>query len=379
MHTFSNKVVEHLSSIVGAEHLSVADSDKHLFQKLAPDVMIWPDRPEQIQSIVKFVNEMDLELFIMHKGRHCIQAPPSPKKKRILLSTERLTNIIVIDYESLIVSVQAGIKLLHLEDALNRENLSLGPLSPSIMNRSIGGVLAEAPKHALIRQKPFHSHSVSLEIITPRGDLYSTHLSPKRATGPDLGQFFVNHRGRLGCISQISFRIEHLSRFNKNIHFSFPSLKDAYHAAIKIIQNRLHPDRLLIDRKNNLEVVMRLSFSTFSNELLLAKTHAALRIIQVFDCLEVKHTNESPIEKKRSPSDLKSFFSNGEIHKVLECSDQKYITRIDAFSFRGAILSFSQAPNGGLKIKGAPKTLYLQNLVDSIDPKRIMVNPSSHS
>src|SRR5262249_6803749 len=121
----------------------------------------------------------------------------------VALDLKGLDRILRIDTRSLIVEAEAGINGQHLEDALNREGLTLGHFPSSMWCSTLGGWLAArgAGQLSTLYGK-IEDRVLGLEAVLPTGEIVRTIATPRSATGPDWNQLFVGCEGTLGVITR---------------------------------------------------------------------------------------------------------------------------------------------------------------------------------
>ncbi|MBQ7908220.1 MAG: FAD-binding protein [Elusimicrobiaceae bacterium] len=126
---------------------------------------------------------------------------PSPKEAfSHALPTDRLRQILEIDKANFTATVQAGIQVNHLAQALEKEN-TFAKLPPQYTG-SLGGLIAAKT------YLPFINQLTSIQVILPNGDIvnYGGKLM-KNAAGYNLCRLFAGSMGQLGLITKVTFKI----------------------------------------------------------------------------------------------------------------------------------------------------------------------------
>ena len=168
-------------------------------------------------------------------------------RQRIALDTRRLSSILEVDETSLVVQTQAGILVRHLEEALRRQTLTLGPFPPEILGSTLGGLLAApSPVAHSPRTGWFTDACLGVTVAPADGSIIQTRVAPRRATGPDLARLYLGSRGCLGVITTASLRVQKLPEQVQPLAFAFASLEDAAKAAREVLASGLRPARLRV-------------------------------------------------------------------------------------------------------------------------------------
>ncbi|PID39551.1 MAG: hypothetical protein CSA65_09610 [Proteobacteria bacterium] len=236
-----------LSRVVGAVHTSFADSDREAYGDLAPDVVIWPGAADEIVEVLR-AQRGEAQIAVTGAGtraRH--RWPPPDGRPRIALDTQRLSNILRLDETSLLVQSQCGIQLRFLEDALRRDQLTLGPLPDSMYTSTLGGVLADPPPLAYSPLcGALHEACIGVTVATAAGGLLETRISPRSATGPDLARLYLASAGALGVIADAVLRVQRLPEDQTPLLFDFDEPGAAIASAAKALALGVRPARLQV-------------------------------------------------------------------------------------------------------------------------------------
>jgi FAD/FMN-containing dehydrogenase len=160
------------------------------------------------------------------------------------------------DETSLVVHVEAGVKLGQLEKKLHTYNLTLGPIPGELREHSVGGAIAGRSYFKLGRYFSYWEDPLlSLDVILPNGNYYHTTPSPRRASGPDLTKLLAGSEGTLGIIMSARLRVYTRTRSAREAVWHLPTLQAAGLAARKLLRAGLccsvlyaeeHPGKALL-------------------------------------------------------------------------------------------------------------------------------------
>jgi glycolate oxidase len=153
-----------------------------------------------------------------------------------------MNNILEIDEENLMVTVEPGVLIDELHKATEKKGL-LYPPDPGQDSGSLGGNLStnaggmRAMKYGVTRD--FVS---GLEVVLPTGEILELggkHV--KNSTGYSLIDLFVGSEGTIGVITKAILRLVPKPRFTSLIYAPFKSAKDATLAVSDIIRTKIIP------------------------------------------------------------------------------------------------------------------------------------------
>lgn len=119
-----------------------------------------------------------------------------------MVNLDRYNRILHIDKTNGTVTVQAGIKLWQLNEALDREGLALANLG-SIARQSIAGAISTGTHGTGIGYKILGSQILQLSIILPDGTKVTLHHEKDR----ELFDLCIVNLGALGVISEVTLRV----------------------------------------------------------------------------------------------------------------------------------------------------------------------------
>ncbi|MBP1721977.1 MAG: FAD-binding oxidoreductase, partial [Deltaproteobacteria bacterium] len=113
-----------LAKIVG--HDRVRDDDVSLAQfsrdqsfapSRRPDVVVYPETVEEIQSIVRYANEVRIPITPFSSGLN-FHGAAVPDHGGILLNLSHMNKIVLIDEKNLLVTVEPGVTYQQLQEYL---------------------------------------------------------------------------------------------------------------------------------------------------------------------------------------------------------------------------------------------------------------------
>ncbi len=250
-------LIDSLGKIVGSENVMAAPearvkyaSDQWWYAIAAaaageaisvPDVAVSPTSPEQVAQIVKLANSYRVPITPWGGGSG-VQGAANADQGGIVLDLTKLNRVRSVDQKSLTCVVEAGKTCKMFEAELNADNLSFTHYPASTEWATIGGSIAARGSGVLsTKYGKIEDHILSLEFVTPTGELVTTPAVPRHAAGPELTQILVGSEGTLGIVTAATVKLHHLPKKRVFVVVAFPTLKDGVEAGRLIMTSGLKP------------------------------------------------------------------------------------------------------------------------------------------
>jgi len=221
-----SNVFQKLENIVSKKNISNNIIIRHAYSRNVdpvlqgvPDIVIRPKDAQEISEILKIANEENVPVT-PRGGGDCEFGGSKPiGDGGILLDMKRMDNIINLDHENLIVTVEAGISWGKLNEYLCHYGLYTGCMGPgSGMTASVGGGVSH---HSVggggcAKYGACTNQLVSLEVVLPTGEIIETGSQANKfskypfnrfGNGPDLAGLFCGDNGIMGVKTTVSLQI----------------------------------------------------------------------------------------------------------------------------------------------------------------------------
>lgn len=179
----------------------------------APDAVVVPADPEQVQRVVEVCAEHRVGLVPFGGGTSVVGGVAAVRATTdavVVLDLSRLDRLVSVDPVSRLAVLQAGVVAPAAERLLAAHGLTLGHVPQSFERATIGGFAAtRSSGQASAGYGRFEDMVEGLRIATPRGE-WRLGVAPASAAGPDLRQLVVGSEGVLGVITEVTVRVRAL-------------------------------------------------------------------------------------------------------------------------------------------------------------------------
>ncbi|MFT5926471.1 MAG: FAD/FMN-containing dehydrogenase [Rubritalea sp.] len=191
-------------------------------QSLKAFCVLLPENTKQVSDIMKVCDRQKLPV-VVHGGLTNLVGSTETTGNEVVISTERLNKIEEIDTASRTITVQAGVILEHIHDAVLEKEL-LFPLNFGARGSAqIGGVIStnagglRVLKYGMARQLV-----LGLEAVTANGTVISCMKKIiKDNSAYDLKQLFIGSEGTLGIITRAILKLEEAPKSRNAAYIGF--------------------------------------------------------------------------------------------------------------------------------------------------------------
>lgn len=246
-----SKIIKQLESIVGKTYVSTEKSDRICYSydalkmKFLPDVVVHPVTAEEISQIMKLAN---IEMIpVSPRGAASgMTGGAVPVQGGILLSFERMNQIIEVDEENLVATVEPGVVTETFQKRVEKVGLFYPPDPASLKFSTLGGNVAEcAGGPRCVKYGVTKDFIIGLEVVTPTGDIITTGgPTMKGVVGYDLTKLMCGSEGTLGIITKIVIKLLPLPEAKKTMLVLFDTLDGAAEAVSAITRAKIIPTTL---------------------------------------------------------------------------------------------------------------------------------------
>ena len=247
----SEQIINELKSIVGKDNVFTSKADRICYsydatqQSFLPDVVVHPDSTDEISRVMKLANRELIPVFPRGAGSG-FSGGSLPTRGGIVLCTERMDRILLIDEENLVATVEPGVVTEQFQKAVEKLGLFYPPDPASLKFSTLGGNVAEcAGGPRCIKYGVTKDFIIGLEVVTPTGDIITTGgPTMKGVVGYDLTKLMCGSEGTLGVITRIVIKLLPLPEAKKTMLVLFDSIDGAAQAVSAIIRSKIIPATL---------------------------------------------------------------------------------------------------------------------------------------
>ena len=257
-------LIEALTAIVGETYVHV-DADAMqpygmdaLKRGHPPDAVVLPADTSQVSAVVLACVEHDTP-FVPRGAGTGYTGGAVPLRGGVVISLERLNQILEIDEANLVAVVEPGVITGDLQAAVEQLGLFYPPDPASLEISSIGGNVAEcaggprAFKYGTTKQ-----YVLGLEAVLPTGEVVKTGGKVvKNVVGYDLTHLLVGSEGTLAIITKIVLRLVPKPPAAATLRAAFATVEGAAAAVTEIVRRRVVPAALELIDGESLEAVAR--------------------------------------------------------------------------------------------------------------------------
>ena len=214
---------------------------------------IFPETTEEVSAALKWANQHEVTVSVRGTGTG-LSGGALAYADGLVISLERMNQIIAIDPVNRLAEVQAGVINGALNRAVAEQGLFFAPDPASAEISTIGGNIAtNAGGLRCISHGVTRDSVAALEVVLADGRIIHTGAKTiKNVVGLDLTSLFVGSEGTLGIITGATVRLKPIAPGTPQVfRASFDSIEDAGRAVTAIVNGSHKPEVLeLLDARS---------------------------------------------------------------------------------------------------------------------------------
>lgn len=173
-----------------------------------------PQSNDELSSIMRYCDSERIGVTIVGGNTGLVGATLSSAGE-LMVSLERMNRIIGVDSTGSTATVEAGVILETLQQALSKHGLTTPYDLGARGSCTVGGnISTNAGGINFIRYGPLRGHVVGVEVVLPNGEILDLMSECwKDNSGVDLKQLFIGSEGTLGVITKARLHCPPLPQF----------------------------------------------------------------------------------------------------------------------------------------------------------------------
>jgi glycolate oxidase len=267
---------------------------------VAPFAVLLARSASEISIALKYANENSIPVVTRGAGSG-LSGGANSSADSLVISLEKMNQILEIDSANQIARVQAGVINLDLDTAAKEFGLAYLPDPASRDWSSLGGNAAtNAGGMCCVKYGVTGAHVRAMQVVLASGEIIELGKATKKSvTTYDLLHLFIGSEGTLGIITELTLNLEIRPAAPSTLIATFPSVSKAAAAAVALRQYR--PSMLEIIDQTTLKAVEAwhpLGFEVAGSVLLmqLDENHslceAALETCKQFDLIDGVYSDD---------------------------------------------------------------------------------------
>ncbi|HUW16571.1 MAG TPA: FAD-binding oxidoreductase, partial [Actinomycetes bacterium] len=209
-------LVASLAAVVGADHV-LTDPDRCVAfgtdwtrrWSVTPQAVVRPGNTDEVSDVVGWCAAQGVGVVPQGGNTGLVGGSVPNRREQIVLSTQRLTSLDVVDEVSRQVTVGAGVTIAAVQAHAAKAGLAYGVDLASRDSATVGGTLAtNAGGVRVVVHGDSRAQLLGLQAVLPDGSVMG-HLAglPKDSAGYDLSGLLVGSEGTLGVITAARLRL----------------------------------------------------------------------------------------------------------------------------------------------------------------------------
>ena len=193
--------------LTDAEDLRPFECDGLSVYRRLPLVVLLPETTEQVQAIMRLC--FDAKVPVVARGAGTgLSGGALPLEDGVLLSLAKFRQILDIDPQNAMATVQPGVRNLAISEAVASHNLYYAPDPSSQIACTIGGNVAENSGGVHCLKYGLTVHNIlQLKIVTVDGELLTIGGETLDSPGYDLLALMTGSEGMLGIIVEVTVKL----------------------------------------------------------------------------------------------------------------------------------------------------------------------------
>jgi glycolate oxidase len=259
-----NDVIAKLVELLGSARVLTGVEDRALYAYDAtadvashlPDAVVIPLTTEEVQGIMRIASAHRVPVTVRGSGTN-LSGGTIPIAGGLVVLMQRMNEILEVDAENLTATVQPGVIIQALNDAVAPHGLIYPPDPGTVATATMGGSTAECSGGLRGLKYGVTKHYImGLELVLASGEKFRCGgKTVKNVTGYDLVKLFTGSEGTLGVITELTVKLLPAPEARRAMLATYESLDDAGKTIAGIIAAKVIPATMEIMDRATCEAV----------------------------------------------------------------------------------------------------------------------------
>ncbi len=203
--------------------------------------VVRPRHTEDVQAVVRYAASNAIPIIPWGLGSG-VCGGIEPTNAQILMDMSAMHQVLEIDEENLLLTVEAGINGLIAEEAVAAVGLTIGHWPQSIGISSVGGwISTRASGQFSTAYGNIEDIVYSLEMVLPSGERVTLGKAPRAAAGPDLRHLALGAEGTHGIVTHVTLSLRRQPESRRFSAWYAPDMASGFRAQREIVQQEWRP------------------------------------------------------------------------------------------------------------------------------------------
>lgn len=256
------KTITSIENIVGPENVLHDKADCWVYgydnsrKHTAPDIVVFPGNHTEVSQICKICSVNKIPLTARGRGTNTTGAS-IPKAAGLVLSFDRMNQIIKIDTGNSVMVLQPGVTNGEVQKAAAEHGFFWAPDPTSGNYCTVGGNIAtNAAGPRAVKYGTTSEHVLGLRAILGTGKSIKTGAyTTKSVVGYDLTRLIIGSEGTLALVTEAILKLTPLPESRATLSATFKSTQAAANAVTKIMAQPKIPCALEFMDSSAIEIV----------------------------------------------------------------------------------------------------------------------------
>ncbi len=257
-------IIEKLEALAGKENVLSSKVERVAYSydatadmpRQMPDVVVLPTSSGMVQELVRFARAHNIAIYPRGAGTN-LSGGTVPLRQGIVLSFQKMNQILEVDAANLTAVVQPGVVIAALNAAVAPHGLIYPPDPGTVATATMGGSAAENSGGLRgLKYGVTKNYIMGMEVVLANGEkVRFGGKTVKNVTAYDFSNLFVGSEGTLGIITELTAKLIPAPKYRRTMMGVFKSLADAGNAVAGIIAAQVIPATLEIMDRMTIQTV----------------------------------------------------------------------------------------------------------------------------